>query len=290
MVRSQPRALAIVSLLVLAALSQRQLHAQSRDSLEARLALPSLPAYQPPAPLAPILEQTVSIVPGLTLLSPNAFSADGLTVWGGVGYQQRTRFVDNADGAVYIGLGLGDAAKYMGIALTAASYSTINSGFFDRIGFSVQLNRFIGTNTAVGVGAENFAIINRDEGDASINYYGVATHVFTFRKNPSEPFSFLTATLGVGSGRFRAEEDVFAGKSTVGAFGALSLHVIRAAALVADWYGQDLALGISLAPFPHTPIVISPGLYDVTHSAGDGARFGIAVGFGYRFNSGVLRF
>jgi hypothetical protein len=52
---------------------------------------------------------------------------------------------------------------------------------------------------------------------------------------------------------------------------------------VADWTGQDLNLGVSLAPFPALPLVVTPALADLTGRAGDGARFTVGAGFGLRF-------
>ena len=51
--------------------------------------------------------------------------------------------------------------------------------------------------------------------------------------------------------------------------------------VVADWNGQDLNLSASVVPLRCVPVVISPGLADVTGSAGSPRRFiiGAAVGF-----------
>ena len=55
------------------------------------------------------------------------------------------------------------------------------------------------------------------------------------------------------------------------------------AGLVADWTGQDLNLGVSLAPLTSFPLVITPTLADVTGNAGDKVRFMLGAGFGFRF-------
>jgi len=265
--------------------------AQTRQELQARLALPALPTVQPPAPPAPPPVHTYSIFPGITLISPNAFAADGWTVWAGLAYQSRTRFTNEDDGAVYVGVGLGDARKYVGLSITAASLSTVRHGWFDRVGVGAQLSRMLGANSAIGIGAQNFAMRHRDESDdKKVSLYGVGTHVFAFRDNPNDSFAFLTATLGVGNGHFRQQADVFEDNNTAAVFAALSLSVVRELALVADWTGQDLALGVSLAPFPTFPLVISPAAFDITQSAGNGTRFGVAASIGYRFNKGAIQF
>jgi hypothetical protein len=211
-------------------------------------------------------------------------------VYAGFGFQERTRYLQRSDGAVFAGIGLFEAHEYVGLELAVASYSTVRSHLFHRAGFSAQVHRYVTNNTAIAVGVENFAMINGDESDTGRSYYGVLTNVFPLRSNPADPFSLITATVGVGSGRFRTEDNVLADRSTVGVFGALSLHVVRPLALVADWTGQDLALGATLAPFNRIPLVIAPALMDVTRTAGDGARFVLAVGIGQRLTKGSIQF
>lgn len=292
MIIKAPRT-ALVILGTVAALicfTQVELSAQQGDSLQARLTIPALPTYQAEAPPAPPPERRNYIFPGITITSPSALGADGGTVYVGAGYQARTRYIDNDDGAVVFGIGVGDAVEYVGLELMATTYSTLRRGWFDRMGFGAQVHRYLGTRTAIAVGAENLFMINGDRSDAGRSIYGVATRLFPLKADPSEPFSLITATLGVGDGRFRSENDMFADRSTVGVFGALSVHVVRPVAAIADWSGQDLALGLSLAPFEHFPLVITPAFVDVTHNAGDGARFVLAVGVGHRLAGGPIQF
>jgi len=51
----------------------------------------------------------------------------------------------------------------------------------------------------------------------------------------------------------------------------------------ADWNGQDLFAGVSLAPSRRVPVVINAGVADLTRNAGDGPRFILSAGFGFRF-------
>ncbi|HEX6133084.1 MAG TPA: hypothetical protein VFZ24_03810 [Longimicrobiales bacterium] len=265
--------------------------AAQRDSLQARLELPPMPMEQAEAPPAPPPIRSNLIFPGVTISSPTALGAERGTVYLGVGYQQRTRYLrDDDDGAIYGGIGLGDASRYVGVELTVASYSTVRTGLFDRVGLSGQVHRFLGDNTAVGVGVENLVMLNGDESDVGRSIYGVVTRLFALKSDPTEPFSLITATLGVGDGRFRLEDDVFEDNSTVGVFGSVSLHVARPVSVIADWTGQDLALGLSLAPFSRFPLVITPAVMDVTRTAGDGARFVLAAGVGYRLRRGPIQF
>ena len=265
--------------------------AQQRDSLQQALALPGLPTRQEPPPPAPAPVRSILILPGLTVSSPSALGADHGTVYLGIGFQARTRFLRNReDGAVVGGVGIGDARRYGGLELSVTSYSTVRSGLFERAGFSAQVHRFLSERMAVGAGVENLVMLNGDESDAGRSVYGVVTRLFPLRPDPTEPFSMITATLGIGDGRFRLEDDVFADRSTVGVFGAVSVNVLRPLSVIADWTGQDLALGASIAPFEDFPLVITPAVVDVTGTAGDGARFVLAVGIGHRLTRGSIQF
>ncbi|HEX6558835.1 MAG TPA: hypothetical protein VF021_05215 [Longimicrobiales bacterium] len=266
------------------------LSGQQKDSLQARLALPPLPTYQAEAPPAPPPIRARYIFPGISVSSPTALGAEGGTVYLGVGYQERTRYWTDDDGAVVAGIGVGDAREKVGLEVNATSYSTVRRGFFDRVGFGAQLHRYVNEETALAFGAENLFMINGDKSDVGRSYYAVITQLFALKADPVEPFSLITASLGVGNGRFRTEKDVFADRSTVGVFGALSVHVIRPVAAIADWTGQDLALGLSVAPFERFPLVITPAFMDVTRNAGDGARFVIAAGVGRRLTAGPIQF
>ncbi len=90
-------------------------------------------------------------------------------------------------------------------------------------------------------------------------------------------------SVGLGGGRFRSEHDVQKGIDSVNVFGSVGLRLAEPLSLIADWTGQDLTIGTSIAPFRNIPIVITPAVADVTGNAGDGARFILGVGFGYSF-------
>jgi hypothetical protein len=274
-----------------ACLAYGDVNAQQRDSLQARFILPAMPAQQAEPPPAPPPVRSVWIFPGITIASPTALGAEGGTVYLGVGFQERTRYLRNReDGAVFGGVGIGDAHAYVGLELSVTSFSTVRSGLFERAGFSAQVHRYVSDNTALAAGVENLVMINGDESDTDRSVYGAITRLFPLRSDPTAPFSLISATLGIGNGRFRMEDDVFDDRATVGVFGSLSVHVVRPIAAIADWTGQDLALGVSLAPFARFPLVITPAFIDVTRTAGDGPRFVLALGVGHRLSRGPIQF
>ncbi|MGD1911361.1 MAG: S-layer homology domain-containing protein, partial [Rivularia sp. (in: cyanobacteria)] len=65
----------------------------------------------------------------------------------------------------------------------------------------------------------------------------------------------------------------------------VAVRVHPQASLIAEWTGQDLAVGASIAPFKRIPLVITPAVRDIAGpgaGASDGARFVLGVGLGFR--------
>lgn len=257
--------------------------AQDADTLRQKFLLP-LP------PTTVVAEQASRGSPGSSAASPTAFGASFGDGFVGAGFQSRTRYTknlprrDQVDGSVVTGFGLGDPLRYVGLEVAVTSFSTIDSGFYTRSGVSFKAHRVLPGNLGVAVGWEN-AIVMGQEGDGGNSIFGVVTKVVSLQDSPTMPFSSLTISAGAGNGRFRTEDDVKADKKTINAFGSVGVRVIEPASVVADWSGQDLTLALSIVPFRSLPLVITPALADVTGTAGDGARFTIGAGMGFKFSS-----
>jgi hypothetical protein len=112
--------------------------------------------------------------------------------------------------------------------------------------------------------------------------YGSTSVVFKLRPDIDETFSRLSLTLGVGGGRFRTQEDSDAGEDTVGVFGSAAIRVSQAVSVIGEWTGQDLAAGVSVAPFRDVNFYITPALRDLA-GAGDQARFSLTTGLSFQF-------
>jgi len=219
---------------------------------------------------------------GSSIGSPTAFGANFGNAFIGVGFQARTRFTDSADGGVSAGIGLGNSRTAVGLEATISSFSTIREGgFFETGGVSLKLHRLVSNDTAIAFGVEN--AFDWGGSDAGRSFYGVASKIFPLRENPADAFSKLTVSAGLGGGRFRSESDIRNGNDTVNVFASAGLQVIPAVSVIADWTGQDLILGASVAPFRGIPLVITPAVADVTGNAGDGARFILGVGYAFSF-------
>ncbi len=223
--------------------------------------------------------------PGSSSGSPTAFGASWGQAYAGVGFQARTRYTDDADGSISVGMGFGDARKTVGAEVTVAVLSLLGDDSFERGGISFKVHRILPEDFAVAVGIENAIVWGGSDAGSSV--YGVVSKIFRIKPDVKEPFSQVTASLGLGGGRFRSEEDIEDEEGSVNVFGSVGVRVAEPVSLIADWTGQDLTLGASIVPFREVPIVITPAIADVTGNAGDGTRFILGIGYSYSFPTGA---
>lgn len=220
------------------------------------------------------------VAPAIAIGVPTAYGADWGDVFLGVGFQARTRARDDVDGGAVVGFGLGDARRLVGLEVAVTQFGTFRSCC--RGSVSAKLHRNLPWDAAVAVGWENIEGWGSMEGedlftDGGSSIYGALSKVFLLSRE--NPFRTLTATAGVGGGRFRSESDILEGEETVNVFGSAALRFIDPASAVVSWTGQDLAAGISVVPLRRTPLVVTVGAADLTSRA----RFivGAAYGFGF---------
>ena len=230
--------------------------------------------------------------PSMSIYIPVGYGADNNTGFVAADYQERTRFGNNDDGEMVFGVGLGDAKKSVGVVLsyTLASVSNRYNSDFGIGGFNVKIHRQIKDDLAVAVGMNGFANIGSYSStltnDFKNSLYGVVTKVIRTRDDINKPFSRVAVTAGVGNGQFRTEDSINNNKDNFNVFGNVVARVHPRASLIAEWTGQDLAVGASIAPFKNIPLVITPAVRDITgpgRGASDGARFVIGAGFGFKF-------
>lgn len=233
----------------------------------------------PEAPLEALLRPPVR-GGGASINTPTAFGADWGDGFVGVSFQERTRLGNRSDGGVGIGFGLGDAQRFVGLEVAVSIVDLIGDTFEDGA-VSFKVHRLLPSNFAVAVGVENAIEWGSTDGGSSI--YGVVSKVIPLREDPAGPLSRVTLSLGLGTDRFLSEEDREEDAEGVNVFGSVGLQVVEPVSLIADWTGQDLYLGASIVPFRGLPLVITPGVADVTGNAGDGARFILGVGYGFSF-------
>lgn len=244
---------------------------------------PKYPEQKPfkPQKLPLVLENKKarpSSSPGITMLTPSAYGKS----WGrasvGVGLQSRARFTDTADGALGVGFGLGDAKKSVGLDI---NIGIVDISSFEDGSISWKLHRQLPEDFAVAVGVKNFVTFGNTDGGTS--GYGVITKMFRLQDSEQKPFSRLYVSAGVGGGQFRSESDVRNQIDSVGVFGSAALRIAQPVSAIVEWSGQDLGLGVSVAPFKNIPLVITPGISDITGNAGDGTRFILGIGYSVAF-------
>ena len=219
--------------------------------------------------------------PGLSIYIPVGYGADRNTFWVSGTYQNATRDDDDDNnGALGVGVGLGDADRLVGLEL---SYAFANFNDEDNIGeggFNAKVHRRFGDSLSVAAGYNGFANIGRNDFEHS--RYGVITKIFRLRESIRDPLSRLSVTLGVGDGQFRSNGAVDAGDNDPNFFGNVAVRVFRPVSLITEWTGQDLALGLSIAPVKSIPWVITPAVRDLT-GRGDDPRFVLGSGFSFQF-------
>jgi hypothetical protein len=229
---------------------------------------------------AAMTQATLRAAPGNSVGSESAWGAGWGDFFAGVGYQSRARFSSKPDGSESVGFGLGDPRQYVGLEVGINSASTFRQTPGKNGSVSLKLHRALPGEYGIAVGIENAAAWGGTDGGSST--YGVVSHTFQFREDPQHFFGSLAWNVGVGNSRFLSEQDLAAGKKGVNVFGSAGLRLISRASLVGDWTGQDLDAGLSIVPFRRSPLVLSLGMADLTHRAGDGARLIVGLGAGFR--------
>jgi hypothetical protein len=234
-----------------------------------------------------------TVSPGLSINNPIGFGADNGELFLSGSYQSRTRFSQTSDGELGIGVGLGDAINAVGLEVAYTLDSFGSSNGFGTGGFSAKLHKRIADDTAVAIGWNQFAKVQFGSGSGTDvprnSYYAVGTQVIRTSENIDDVFSRVALSVGVGGGQFLSQEtldNVPAGQdpSGVNVFGSAAFRIAKPISLIAEWTGQDLAAGLSIAPFgDEFPLVITPAFRDITGINGQSARFVLGVGTSFKF-------
>ncbi|MEQ9553147.1 MAG: hypothetical protein RIM23_26445 [Coleofasciculus sp. G3-WIS-01] len=219
--------------------------------------------------------------PSLSIVIPTAYGAHRNTGFVSATYQERTRYSDVDDGALGIGIGLGDAEKSVGVELSYTLASFGSNRDFGSGGFNAKVHRRLPQGWAVAAGWNGLINLG-DDNDFEHSVYGVVSKIIRTREDITQPFSRVAITAGIGNGQFRTEEAVDDDNGTINVFGNVAVRVAEPVSLIAEWTGQDLGVGVSIAPFKNIPLVITPALRDIT-GAGDGTRFVLGAGFAFKF-------
>jgi len=203
-------------------------------------------------------------LPGSSLGSPIAYTAEWGTIFLGGSYVFASSQLDD-DGTPFIGFGMGDSQKYIAVELVASIYNVFADGgqggfSLNEGGISFQAGHEF-PQFAIAVGRENFYDWGANRG--FVSNYLVLTKYFELRENENGFLSSMTASVGIGDGRFRSADDLVNDRDKVGVFGSLSFRVFAPASLIIDWKGNDLNIGASVIPYKELPLALSFGVINV---------------------------
>jgi hypothetical protein len=245
--------------------------------------------------------------PAFSIFNPVGFGADNNLVFFALSYQNRTRYTRTSDGEAGFGIGLGDATNSVGAELSYSINSFGSSSAFGSGAFNIKLHKRLSEDSAVAIGWNQFIQTNFGPGrngnaaaSASTNngsdfptnsYYAVGTKIFRTREDINEPFSRVAVTGGVGSGVFLPFNENILNPTGLNVIGSVGVRITRPISAVLEWTGQDLAAGISIAPFENFPLVITPAFRDIagiSNSADPGrapagARFILGASVAFNF-------
>ncbi|HEY9851373.1 MAG TPA: hypothetical protein V6D28_18025 [Leptolyngbyaceae cyanobacterium] len=221
--------------------------------------------------------------PALTIVNPAGFGADRNTVFLSATYQQRTRYGNKSDGAIGFGIGLGDARESVGVELSYTMASFGGSRDFGAGGFNAKVHRQFGEDLGVAVGWNGFLNVGGNN-DFEQSLYASATKVFRTTEDINRPLSRIAVTAGVGNGQFRSESAVEKGENTINPFASVAVRIAEPVSAIAEWTGQDLAMGVSFVPIQRRNFswTITPAVRDLV-GAGDGPRFVLGTGVSFQF-------
>ena len=247
----------------------------SLDALRSRLRLPT------PTTTRTIRLPAAPAFPSTTINTPTGFGARWGQVYSGASYQDRIRYSDWTDGILSMGAGFGNPRRRVGVDVTLNLLDTYTEFAKDR-SVSVKVHRRLPYATSVAVGWEN--IWHTETTDGGSSRYAVASKVARLHSGSEWlPLGVVVATVGVGNDRFQREDRFRQREEGIGVFGSLAVRITRPVNAIANWTGQDLSLGLSIAPIRSIPFIITPALMDVTGRAGDGTRFSASATIIYDF-------
>jgi hypothetical protein len=234
--------------------------------------------------------------PGFSIFNPVGFGADNNLVFFALSYQNRTRFTQVNDAEGGIGIGLGDAINGIGTEISYSINSFGSSAAFGSGAFNVKFHKRLSEDSAVAIGWNQFLKTQLGPGRngdgpsdyPNNSYYAVGTKIFRTREDINDAFSRVAVTGGVGSGVFLPFDSTTLDRTGLNAFGSVGVRISRPLSAVVEWTGQDLGIGLSIAPFDNFPLVITPAFRDIagiSAPAGvpSGARFimGASVAFNF---------
>jgi len=223
------------------------------------------------------------VSPASNITNPSARgSSAGRFTYGG-SFTLRNPFPSRPDGAVYLGLGIGDPDKWVGVQLVLTLPDPIGDVFETGL-VTIKIHRSLPERFSVAVGQESF-ISWGDPVERGASSFVVVTKSFRLRDPEQSLFGNMVLTAGLGNGRFLPNNDVITDRGGFNGpfrpFASLKLGLGSNASLIIDWIRNDYYAGVSFVPFSEVPLILLVAVGDV-HSPryGDGIRYLFSFAYG----------
>ena len=231
------------------------------------------------------------IYPSVTLQNPLNPGTFGTIIVAGV-IQDKTRLGDKKDANVDLYLGLGKPAKVIGGGISLNIYGLSNDiGEPQNLGegsLSFHINRlFLSEKLLLDMGVDNAFSFGSPTGPNNyITYqrsaYFSASYLVSMKEETTEPFNYLSLTLGAGNGYFRKDKSAKeTGNNSFDPYFSLATPIIKTTNFVAEWNGHDIGLGLSSIPFQNLPVMLRAETTDLVFGK---PRFVFSVSLPFMLN------
>lgn len=232
-------------------------------------------------PLTTVADPASIYIPSSSAGIPSGFGAEWGDFFISAALAGADRLRPEADGSLYMGLGLGDAENLVGIEIAYNLLSIrdfASNGSFDaKVHREFYSDDTLQVDAAVGV-TSAFPYGSNAVGTES-SLYGVVSSAYLLQ--PDHPTNTLTlnTTLGLGGGNFAGEG------SDVGILAGVGLRVHPQFSINTAWSGVGLNVGASIVASPRSPISINLLYGDITNNTPAGSVAVISIGYGISSNA-----
>lgn len=207
------------------------------------------------------------MVPSLAAGIPSGFVANSGQLYLGLFGSTSDRLRPEADGAMFVGLGLGDPAKNMAFEV---DWNIGSMRSFNRNGsIDVKMGRYLfqDANNVFGfqIGLLSAGQYGPDQ-NVPTNYEGAVSWVTRLRPEGGEDDKLLMITVGAGGNRFGYGET-----GTEGVFAGAGVKVFPNLGISAAWSGKGANLMAAYVPFRDFPFQFVVGAGDIFNQTPSGA-------------------
>lgn len=210
----------------------------------------------------------MAALPGYSIAAPSGLVSSWGVVFAGITGQTNS---DNTDGALSLGMGLGDPNKYVGgsASLTIGSIDPRDGGSFNRGSLNLTMgHHFQKYKVGISAGVTGIDLWHNKSGVQSNDpsFYGAVTKLL-----PNE-IAPVVITAGLGNNAY-ADVNSNNPKDKVYGFGSIAAYIIPQVSLIADYTSNIVTLGTGIVPFPDYPVSLTLAIKDITEQEADKPSF-----------------